>query len=107
MKKSMHISSNLIETLNLLSVEMCLTAYFHTKVESINLSEDNWQTEYFGTLEYNGNKRTMIKQWGRTVAKENNYWKGKEINYYWDHYFNEKGTRTYCSEIWYAAYISV
>ena len=63
MKKSMHISSNSIETLNLLSVEMCLTAYFHTiKVESTYLSEDNWQTEHFGTLEYNGNKRTMIKQ---------------------------------------------
>ena len=77
MKKSIHILSNSIETQYLFREEMCFTAYIQTiKAVSTYLSEDNRQAEHFGTLEYNGYKSTLIKLWGHTVEKENDYWKG-------------------------------
>ena len=103
MKKSMHISNNLIEILILFCEEMCLTAYILTSIAMIGyLSEDNLNAAYFRTLEKEWNKSASIKQWGHTVAKENDYWKDKRINYYLENYFKEKGTRKYCSKIWYA-----
>ena len=52
MKKSMHISNNLIETLNLFIEKMCLTAYILIIKAMIGyLREDNLNAAYFRTLE--------------------------------------------------------
>ena len=61
-KKSMHISSNSIEKLNLFREEMFLTAYIMTiKAVRAYLSEDNRQAEHFGTLENQVNVSASIK----------------------------------------------